>query len=448
MSNTADQQLGKEKLLAYLLAGSAIGGGGALAAGLYKMLNNNRNIFKDNTDDDEILYISKKAGLYDGAGIGLAIAGGLGSYILGDKIIDAIRKQQAQDALDEAQEEALSAQGYRVVNKNHKTKNTPKLQKKASDLLSGMGTWTGALGALLMLTGGVATYHYLDNEFPMKDDVYKVKGPKKIKVVDKNTINSVNIDDEDQEILDKVVDANIDKQASALDVPMFMLYSTDRHNSMAANVVNAVARGYGRQFEKSASELGFANALNLVKGAATNQADPVAEALAIMYCTKEASFAPQFNLLVASEFATFNPDIIKSAKQLNDKETSALQFLNKKASAIFSLATISDLKYTKQDLESMQLNKQASCGISNADAILDVIYKQASSFLITNNLAQTATELSGNGTAQASSKDKEQINQEAQAYKSAMQHKDTINDFVDDELSQAKENINFYKNKQ
>ena len=96
----------------------------------------------------------------------------------------------------------------------------------------------------------------------------------------------------------------------------------------------------------------------------------------------------------------------------------------------------------------MQLNKQASCGISNADAILDVIYKQASSFLITNNLAQTATELSGGGTAQASSKDKQQINEEAQTYKSAVQHKDTINDFVDEELSQAKENINFYKNKQ
>ena len=41
MSNTAEEQLGKEKLLAYLLAGSAIGGGGALAAGLFKLLNNN-----------------------------------------------------------------------------------------------------------------------------------------------------------------------------------------------------------------------------------------------------------------------------------------------------------------------------------------------------------------------------------------------------------------------
>lgn len=446
MSDNVEKKLNKDRLLAYLLAGGAIGGGTALTAGLIKMLTNNASIYNNTEDDDDTLYISKKAGFTEGVGLGLATGSAIGAFILGDNLIDYIRKKQAQQALDEAQIDALSAQGFKVVNKNHKTKGTPQIAKTASSggLLSGIGTWTGALGALLMLTGGVATYHYLDNEYPINTDKFKPKAPKKIKVVDSSTINNLSDDQEAEDaLIDKVVEANMEKlnKKASVELPAFMLYSgPDRVHSMAANVINTVANGNGIQFTKQAEELGFARALNLVKGAAYQEADPVAESLAVLYCTKEASFAPQFNLLVASEFATFNPGIMKQAACLTPQQYEVLDTIEKQAKDIFNLAIIRDLKFDEGDFETF--NKVASVSKSNGAVLLSYIDKVANSFITTNEQAQPATNLSGGGVTYASKKDKELIKEEAHKYKEAMKNKDQIIDQIDDQLQQVQQSVN------
>lgn len=445
MSDNVENKLNKNRLLAYLLAGGSIGGGAALTAGLIKMLTNNASVYSNTEDDDDTLYISKKAGFTEGVGLGLATSSAIGAFILGDNLIDYIRKKQAQQVLDEAQVDALSAQGFKVVNKNHKTKGTPQISKTASSgLISGIGTWTGALGALLMLTGGVAAYHYLDNEYPINTDKFTPKGPKKIKVVDSSTINSLSDDQEAEDALvDKVVDANMEKlnKKASVELPAFMLYSgPDKVHSMAANVINTVANGNGIQFTKQAEELGFARALNLVKGAAYQAADPVAESLAVLYCTKEASFAPQFNLLVASEFATFNPGIMKQAACLTPQQYEVLDIIEKQAKDIFNLAIIRDLKFDEGDFETF--NKVASVSKLNGSVLLSYIDKVANSFINTNEQAQTATNLSGGGEAYASKKDKELIKEEAKKYKEAMKNKDQIIDQIDDQLQQVQQQVN------
>jgi hypothetical protein len=56
--------------------------------------------------------------------------------------------------------------------------------------------------------------------------------------------------------------------------------------SIASNIINTVASGQGAQFENAVNQIGFSNSLNLVKGASALKVNPVAEALAIEYCTK------------------------------------------------------------------------------------------------------------------------------------------------------------------
>ena len=438
----------KDNLIKYLLAGTALGLGGGLTAGVIRMLRNNKKLQEKDLDDDTI-YLQKQSSISEGLALGLGVGGGgyLG-YILGDKIINEIRSKEAQKALDDAQKVLLHSKGYKVINKNHS--DEPDILDKAIDeqfskqagVLDRMSTGLGALAAVLMLSGGVASYNYLDSVYPIRevtkgmDDELK---PKKYKIQqDGELVDNINTDLEEAKIVDDLV-----KNSSYMVIPAFMLHSIEKKASLASNVIATVAQGNGASFAQAVEQIGFDNALNLVKGASSRSVDPVAEELSVLYCTKEASFSPQFNLLVAAEFLSSYPNMTKAANSLTANQLGILNSFSQDILSAINLAAASDLGATYDHLE-----KSASENYYTIeDSMLSVINKRASSFLITNNNSAQASQLSGGGVAPASKKDHDVIKQEAQTYKQAVESskKDQIQDPIDDALAHTQTDLSDLK---
>lgn len=446
MSQTNSED--KDNLIKYLLAGSALGLGGGLTAGVIRMLRNNKKLQEKDLDDDTI-YLQKQSSISEGLALGLGVGGGgyLG-YILGDKIINEIRAKEAQKALDDAQKVLLSSKGYKVVNKKHS--DEPDILDEAIDaqfskqagVLDQMSTGLGALAAVLMLSGGVASYNYLDSVYPIRevtkgmDDELK---PKKYKIQqDGELVDNINTDLEEAKIVDDLV-----KNSSYMVIPAFMLHSIEKKASLASNIIATIAQGNGASFEQAVDQVGFDNALNLVKGASSHSVDPVAEELSVLYCTKEASFSPQFNLLVAAEFLSSYPNMTKAANSLTAEQLGILNNFSDDILSAINLATASDLGATYNHLE-----KSASENYYTIeDSMLSVINKRASSFLITNNNSAQASQLSGGGVAPASKKEHDIIKQEAHAYKQAVEadKKDQIQDPIDDTLANTQTDLSDLK---
>lgn len=448
MSQTNPEE-DKDNLIKYLLAGASLGLGGGLTAGVIRMLRNNKKLQEKDLDDDTI-YLQKQSSISEGLALGLGVGGGgyLG-YIIGDKIINELRAKEAQKALDEAQKVLLSSKGYKVINKNHSKEEPDILDKvldkqlsKQAGMLDSMSTGLGALAAVLMLSGGVATYNYLDSVYPIREVTKGMQDelkPKKYKIQqDGELVDSINTDLEEAKIVEDLV-----KNSSYMVIPAFMLHSIEKKSSLASNVIATIAQGNGASFEQAVGQIGFDNALNLVKGASSISVDPIAEELSVLYCTKEASFSPQFNLLVAAEFLSSYPDMTKAANSLTAEQLSILNNFSDDILSSINLAAASDLGATYDHLE-----KSASENYYTIeDAMLSVINKRASSFLITNNNSAQASQLSGGGTAPASKKEHEVIKQEAQAYKQAVElsKKDQIKDPIDDALSNTQTDLSDLK---
>lgn len=458
MSDSDNEKIDKEyQLLKYLLAGGLLGAGGALTAGTIKMMNTNKKL-TDSSQDDDTIYLYKQSSISDGLKLGVAGFGALGGFMLGDEIIKEIRNKQAQKYLDEAQEQVLRLQGYSkeapvVVNKQHNERTVPQNKtttidqeelNKAASFFDGISTAAGTLAALLMLGGGVATYNYLDEKYPTKEiEDLEGKSPTRFKIIDKGSVkNTVTADDTEKQLIQDVI-----KTASAdMRLPAFMLHSTEKKASMASNIIATVAGGNLEQFQNAVNTLGFKNSLNLVKGASSNVVDPVAEQLAILYCTKQASFSPQFNLLVAAEFAHFNPGLMKSAASLNCEEKQYMRDFIKDTNNIIKIATAIDLGATNSSII-----KAASSNIkcyNVKEAMESVINKRANSFLISNNNTTTASQLSGGGVSPFSKKDEELIRQESEVYKQAVESQSStqkIKDPIDDTLSESSTTLNDIK---
>lgn len=437
-----NEQKNSDKFIQYLLAGSLLGVGGGMTAGLVRMLNNNRKM-RSSEDDDDTIYLTKNSSIANG----LAFGGGLGAggylgFLLGDEIIKTVRRRQAQEALDEAQQQALKIRGFDVVDKEDLALNKDSdlhLNKTAS-FISDVSTGVGTLAALLMLGSGIASYNYLDESYPIKEIEEDSLNPKKFKIIDKDQLSKqINTDEAEKELIEEVV-----KNASDMSLPAFMLHATEKKASIASNVISTVAAGLGYEFERAVADLGFGQALNLVKGASAASVDPIAEQAAIIYCTKEASFAPAFNLLVASEFTEFNPGLLKVASEMDSAQRSYMVEFNMDINNIIKFATALDLGAKYSDIDNA-MNEQDYVGIKND--ILNVINKQAASFLITNNNAATASQLSGGGVCPASKKDEELIKQEAKNYNQALHaaDKDSDKDPIDDALEVTDIDLNDIK---
>ena len=423
-------------LINYLLAGSALGLGGGLAAGVIRMLRNNKKL-RDIDSDDDILYLQKQSSISEGLMLGLGLGGGgyLG-YLIGDTIINDIRKKQAQRDLDRAQKTLLGLRGYDLLDDYAhalELEATPLHKKANTGFINNVTTGAGALAALLMLTGGIASYNYLDSVYPVRkvDERDKSFNPKRYKILDRNNQlhDTINTDEEEEALIKSIV-----KSSSDMLVPAFMLHTTEKQASIASDIISTVAQGNAEKFEQAVNELGFETSLDLVKGASSVEVDPVAEELALLYCTKTASFSPQFNLLVASEFLSFNPDMAKQANSLTQEQLDCVDEFVKEASNLFKMSIASDLGATCEYLEKVASINDEDSDVS--EVLVDTINKYASSFLITNNNSATASQLSGGGVAPASNKDSKIISKEAEAYKQAVEadKKEDVEDPIDQTL--------------
>lgn len=302
----------------FLLGGAMLGGGTALGVDL---LNYMKHLHKNNSEnDDDTLYVYKDQDQVKAASIGLgtAMAGGvaaaLGTGTAVHKLYKAFRKHEAQKDLDKAQHAFLGAQGYKKTKKPKKDDTEKDNEKKAAvdGKMPGLTETVSSLpitaSLLLALASGATSYAMLDNQFPARKP--KVKGPKRIEIVEKPE------DDQAEYGM---------KSASADDAREFVIRTLMVTKSAAVsdvrNLVAAVAAGEGEMFKAASANTGFVNALDTVKGAADyRNVSPLEELLAVSYLAKNASTQPMVDLVAAGEFATAFPDFFKTAACL-DQET-------------------------------------------------------------------------------------------------------------------------------
>lgn len=302
--------------------GAEIGTSAALITSLLNYLGHLKNT--KNEDDDDTLYIKAKepaaagpvkaASVDEGnsfwagpVGMTGAVLSTVGAYALIKKLYHKMRREQAQKELDKAQVAFLNAQGYDKV---------ASTDKQAADRgLSGASMLVDsalALPLILALGTGVATNMTLNKHFPVKKK--PVKEPRRIKIVTN-----------DQLAGDEVKSASFpasDSDAAELIIRSALM--AKKAGSDVRNLVGDIILAGTRGIEKAASDLGFVNALDTVKGRALEDADPVHEQIAISYLAKSASIAPQTQVLAAAEFAENYPFFYKTACSLDQHEQEAL----------------------------------------------------------------------------------------------------------------------------
>lgn len=321
----------KDLIRKFMLGGALLGGGTMLAADLANWIGHLHK--KKEEDDDDTLYIYKDREQVKSAGVGtgIAIAGGVGSAIgsglLVHHLYTKMRRAEAQKELDKAQRAFIDVQGYKEAPKKKKKDDGAKdgegdkkkdgdMAKKADSVSLGETLMSApvALPLLLALGAGVTSYGMLDNAYPIKKR--KPKAPRKIQIVEKP--------EDDQEEY-----ANLEKPAAygdddAREFLVRWMYADNDGKSDIANLVGAVADGDGAAFKKTASDIGFVNALDTVKGGRSRATDPMAEHMAISYISKEAAIKHQVGVVAAGEFASKYPTMYKAACALDDGTKEAL----------------------------------------------------------------------------------------------------------------------------
>lgn len=423
-------QIDYKKIVDYLGKGAALGLGTSVLLGMFRALGGKEAVSKDTSEDDHIMYIQKKSSFLldsDGLGITAGVSGALLAYFLGNKLINKIRSRKAQEDLDEAQRIMYQQSGYNIVKKAEEEKSFYEETK----------TVATALASLLALAGAVSTYSYLNHKFPVDKKQFKVENPTTIKLI-KDDQTSYISDDEDEQLINK-----IRKQASSLELPAFLLHGIFKESSSASDIISTVSQGNSEQFEKAIMDVGFEAALDLVKGASLNETDPINDALATLYCVKEASFKEQFNLLVAAEYASINPGMMKMASVLDDEQSKVAMELSSMLNSCMYMKTIQDLqlhKYASIDPVKIASGKRSA---NIAPHILNLIQKRANSFLMNNIHSTDSTELSNDGTALASKKEEDELQQDAEEYADSVSNttKSVSEDQIDEELSDTVENL-------
>lgn len=361
-------QRDKDLVSNYLLGGAATGGGIALATALVNYLRHLKK--EDDTDkDDDTIKIYKAAPQEKVAmtlGGPLALTGGVvsaaGTYALVNKLYEMLRKKQAQDKLDEAQNIFLESQGYKKLDKK-KEKEEETTEKSASGKgmsMSELGVSIPlALPLLMALGSGVVAHKMLNKSFPIKKK--EVTGPRRIEIVDAPKVEEKKEEEED-----------ILKEAGVTDMDgyEFLLRTVNMAKSASSTVSNLIATaadGRFKDFKKAASTIGFVNALDTVKGASKAvSADPLTEQLAITYVAKSASTGEQTKLLAAAEFADIYPTFFKMASSLSDTQQEYLY----KIACILGHAIRSEIA-EEAGITPGKLTKKAAAQEAVIDALLD-----------------------------------------------------------------------------
>ena len=342
----------KELIRNYLLGGAALGGGAALTTALVNYLKNLKGDNIDEEDDDTLkIYkvpdapIAKQASSFLRGP--LALAGGAltaaGSYALVNKLYEQLRKQEAQEELDKAQELFLGAQGFKKLDeeteeqdKANKNKSKKQTEKKASRKGMRLGELAMslpiAIPLLMALGSGVVAHKMLNKAFPIKQT--KVTGPRRIEIIDAPASQDPNAEADPDMPVNKSTDEDdaIEKPAFYLtedDATELMIRTVDmckKADSNTRNILATAANGNLGLFKAACSQIGFINALDTIKGANANveRRDALTDAVAIGCITKSASVGEQTKLIAASEFAAFYPTFFKMAGALEDYEQEAL----------------------------------------------------------------------------------------------------------------------------
>lgn len=379
-------QRDKDLVSNYLLGGAATGGGLALATALVNYLKRLKDEKDKSEDDDDTIKIYKAPQEKVAMTLGgpLALTGGLvsaaGTYAIVNKLYELLRKKQAQEKLDEAQNIFLESQGYKKLDKNQEKKDSEETEKSASGKgmsMSELGVSIPlALPLIMALGSGVVAHKLLNKSFPIKKR--EVQAPKRIEIVDAPK--------EDEE------EALLDKEAGISDTDGFemLLRTVDMAKSASSDVSNLIATtadGRLKDFKKAASSIGFADALDTIKGASRAVvAAPLREQLAISCIAKSASVGEQTKLLAAAEFAHLYPSFFKAASKLDTQKQNALY----KIACIFGHAVRSEIAESA-GITPGTMTKKADLGAALFESILDMPGEESSA----NDSTDTSQEESG-----------------------------------------------------
>lgn len=332
-NSTILDQSDLDTVLKYMLYGGLAGGSAAAITGAIRLLNNNAfKKLKPTDKDDDVMYVVKKSAedakpeaqrdTVIGSGLAAVAApmAAAGTFAFGNWLINKYLEEKAQRELDAAQRMFVNSQGYEVLKKKAGLEvitnlYTPQPNRGHIDLVNTVGEGTqsmanvaAAIYGLLSLGAGVTTYQYLKSKYPIKRPEAP-KHPKRIEYVDSEDAIKGYVPTEKEAAYN---------EDNCMEMAARCLCDMSKESSVASGIVHAVAAGRLNEFEKAVEDVGFVAATDITKGASAVAVDRDARELATVYCTKFASFSPQFRLTVAADFASLHPLLVKEAAELPD----------------------------------------------------------------------------------------------------------------------------------
>lgn len=381
-------QRDKDLVSNYLLGGAATGGGLALATALVNYLRHLKDEEHSEEDDDTIkIYKSapqEKVAMTLGGPLALTggVVSAVGTYALVNKLYEMLRKKQAQEKLDAAQNIFLESQGYKKVD-NKKKKESEEGEEKSASVGKGMSlselgvSIPLALPLLMALGSGVVAHKMLNKSFPIERK--KVQAPKRIEIVD-----APEEEKEKEDLLDKEAGIN---DTDAYEMLLRSISMSKVATSDVNNLIATTADGRLKDFKKTASVLGYVDALDTVKGAAKAvEMDSLTEQLAISCLAKSAAVSEQTKLLAAAEFADIYPNFYKMATSMNERQQNALY----KIASIFGHAIRSEIAESA-GVKPGTLTKKAEV----TGAILESLFDTPDSDNDSNKSSDTSKEEAG-----------------------------------------------------
>lgn len=381
-------QRDKDLVSNYLLGGAATGGGLALATALVNYLRHLKDEDHSEEDDDTIkIYKSapqEKVAMTLGGPLALTggVVSAVGTYALVNKLYEMLRKKQAQEKLDAAQNIFLESQGYKKVD-NKKKKESDEGEEKSASVGKGMSlselgvSIPLALPLLMALGSGVVAHKMLNKSFPIERK--KVQAPKRIEIVD-----APEEEKEKEDLLDKEAGIN---DTDAYEMLLRSISMSKSATSDVNNLIATTADGRLKDFKKTASVIGYVDALDTVKGAAKAvEMDSLTEQLAISCLAKSAAVSEQTKLLAAAEFADIYPNFYKMAASMTERQQNALY----KIASIFGHAIRSEIAESA-GVKPGTLTKKAEV----TGAILESLFDTPDSDNDSNKSSDTSKEEAG-----------------------------------------------------
>jgi hypothetical protein len=318
----------KQMLIKFLLGGAAIGGSAAVGTSLLNHLGqmSQEGLRKKQLDDDTItVYLNRKkdkektnskyasemekeAFMTGGAGVATGVLSTLGSYALVRQMYQEMKKRRMQKMLDEAQV-GFADTSMEEADAALKQANQGGRPFGPGDLL----TSSPVAAALLTMIGtGALSNSYLNKTFPA---VRSAKPSKPRRIV-------VKYKDEEQE--EEKTASFSENDGFENMVRLVLAGMHDKSASDLANIVYACAEGRADEVVDS-TEFGIEPALDLIKGASTNEITSEALTAGIALAVRHPGLEHTVKTLACSEWNELSPSSIKLASSLTKDASSTLE---------------------------------------------------------------------------------------------------------------------------